>query len=190
MTDQLTLRAALELAEQEALVQEMYFDNAKPPRATWSIGITDASGHAVERYRDNPQSIERCLEVYVWLLRTKYIPEVLHAFRGHALTEAQFAAAVSFHYNTGAIARAEWVKAWLQGGTDSARHLLETNFLNGGALTARRSAEAKLFFDGHWSQTGKISIYPVKKPGYTPDWRGVHRQDISAEMAQALAAKP
>lgn len=188
MTDQLTLRIALELAEQEALVREMYFDNAKPPVATWSIGITDASGHHVERYKDNPQPIERCLEVYVWLLGAKYLPEVLAAFAGRTLSETQLAAALSFHYNTGAIARAEWVKAYRRGDMAGARHLLETNFLNGGALTKRRAAEAELLFDGKWAQTGKITVWPVKKPGYTPDWAHPQRVDITSDMAKALAA--
>jgi lysozyme len=44
-------------------------------------GITQASGHAVfPRYKDNPQPLERCLAVFLWLLRTKYLPAVLAAF--------------------------------------------------------------------------------------------------------------
>jgi len=185
MTDQLTLRVALELAEQEALVREWYKDSEGV--GTWSIGITDASGHDVDRYKDNPQPIERCLEVYVWLLRTKYIPDVLRAFTGRSLTESQFAAALSFHYNTGAINRTDWVVLWRQGKIAAARTFLETHYLNGGDLTKRRDAEAALFFDGVWSQTGEITVWPVKKPSYTPDWSHPQRVDISGDMAKALA---
>ena len=35
--------------------------------------------------------------------------------------------------------------------------------------------EAALLFDGVWSGDGRINVYPVKKPSYTPDWKNVRR---------------
>jgi lysozyme len=80
---------------------------------TWSVGITNSSGHTgFPRYKDNPQTIRRCLEVFEWVLRTTYVPAVADVFDGFVLTEEQFGAALSFHYNTGGIRRATWVKRW------------------------------------------------------------------------------
>lgn len=184
--DMLTARVALELIGHEAIVQEWYLDSVRV--GTWGIGVTNASGHNVDRYRDNPQSIERCLEIYIWLLRTRYIPDVLKAFEGVPLTEAQFAAALSFHYNTGAILKTEWVKLVRAGQLGAARQFLETHYTNAGTLTARRKAEGSLFFLGKWSQDGKATVYTVRKPSYTPDWGSAKRIDIAADLTKALAA--
>jgi lysozyme len=172
MLVQLTARAALELVDKEAIVLEWYLDSAKPPVGTWGVGVTDLSGHKVARYKDNPQTIERVLEIYVWLLRTKYAPDVVKAFKGHTLTEAEFAAALSFHYNTGAIGRTDWVKLFLSGNRAASRDHLEEHYTNDttnngkndGMLTPRRRAEAALFFDGLWAQRKVATIYPVRKP--------------------------
>jgi len=186
---QITSRIAMELIGHEAIVREWYLDNAKPPRGTWSIGITNASGHKVDRYKDNPQPITRCLEVFVWLLRSKYLPEVLRAFGGRELTETELGAALSWHWNTGAILTTSWVKLWLAGSVKSARAFMKTHYLNNGALTPRREAEAALFFDGIWSVTGTIAtVWPVKKPSYTPDWAHPQRVDIGADLTKALVA--
>ena len=86
----LTARIAKELIEHEAIVREAYKDSKGI--WTWSVGVTSASGHTVfPAYKDNPQTIRKCLEVYIWLLRKKYIPAVEAAFAGHALTQATIA---------------------------------------------------------------------------------------------------
>lgn len=184
----LTERAALELIEHEAIVLEAYYDNAKPPVLTWGIGVTSRSGHSVDRYKDKPQTIQRVLEIFVWLLRTNYMPAVLRAFKGRALTEHQFAAALSFHYNTGAIEETSWVKLWLAGKTAEAREFLETHYLNGGDLTKRRKLEAALFFDGKWTTDGRATVLGVRKPSYKPDWGNARTVDIREDLRRAMAA--
>jgi len=180
----ITLRAALELVTHEAIVQEAYKDSVGV--WTWGIGVTDASGHGVMRYKDQPQPIERCLEIYIWLLKTRYAPDVLKAFAGRALTEAQFAAALSFHYNTGAILKAEWVKAWLAGDIASARAQF-MNWRKPPEIIPRREKERDLFFDGRWSGDAMCNVYQVRKPSYAPDWSSVKRIDVSAAMQAAIA---
>jgi lysozyme len=179
----LTARVALEIIGHEAIVQEAYKDSEGV--WTWGIGVTNASGHEVyPRYKDNPQPIAKCIEIYLWLLRTKYIPDVEKAFAGCKLTEAQFAAALSFHYNTGAIKKADWVIRFRAGDIAAAR----TEFMNWrkpAAIIPRRAAERDLFFDGKWSQDGAATVYPVKKPSYTPDWSHAHRADVS-QIVKAL----
>jgi lysozyme len=180
----LTVRAALELVSHEAIVQEFYLDSGNV--GTWGVGVTSASGHAVERYRDNPQPIAKCLAVFVWLVRQHYLPAVLEAFGDFGLSEAQLAAALSFHYNTGAIAKTSWVPLARQGRTSEARAFLESHYLNDGVLTERRKAEGALFFDGKWSNDGTALIVPVAKPSYHPNFRAAKRVDITADMAAAL----
>lgn len=182
---ELTVRVGCELVGHEAIVLEWYKDSKGV--GTWGIGVTSRSGHSVERYKDNPQSIEKVLEIYVWLLRTKYIPDVIKAFGSFNLSEAQFAAALSFHYNTGAILKTDWVGLVLRGLFPAAREFLETHYLNGGDLKERREAEAALFFDGVWKGDGTTTVWPVKKPSYTPDWAHGKKVDIRADMTKALS---
>lgn len=184
----LTLRIILEILHHEGLVREAYKDSVGV--WTWSVGITNASGHKVHpRYVDNPQTVERCLEVYLWLLRTKYLPEVLAAFKGVTLTEAQLAAALSFHWNTGAIGVASWVKSFKLGD----RKFAYTQFMNYNRpveIYERRKAERELFFEGKWHNQGKVTLYTeVRKPSYIPNWRSAQRINVSEIVRKLLAAE-
>jgi lysozyme len=131
------------------------------------VGITDASGHRVARYRDNPQPLERCLEVFVWLLTTRYLPAVLAVFGAFEPNEHQLAAALSFHYNTGAVARASWLRHFLAGEADAARRALLA-WRHPPEVMPRRRRERDLFFDAQWAGDGTVAVYEVAKPGYRP----------------------
>jgi lysozyme len=179
----LTPRVALEIIGHEAIVQEWYKDSAGV--GTWGIGVTNASGHNVDRYKDNPQPIERCLEVYLWLLRERYIPSVIAAFKGFILSEAQFAAALSFHYNTGAILKASWVKLVKAGDLAGARKSF-MQWRKPPEIIGRREKERDLFFDGKWSQDGKATVYQVRKPSYTPNWKTARRVDVSELLMRLM----
>jgi lysozyme len=179
----LTPKVALELIGHEAIVPEAYKDSEGV--WTWGIGVTNASGHSVDRYKDNPQPIERCLEVYLWLLREKYIPSVIKAFQGFILTEAQFAAALSFHYNTGAISKATWVKKVKAGDMEGGgRAFME--WRKPPEIIERRQKECDLFFDGRWSQDGRATVYDVRKPSYSPNWKTARRVDVSAALMRLM----
>lgn len=179
----ISARMAAEIVGHEAIVLEWYLDSERV--GTWGIGVTNASGHNVDRYKDNPQTVERVLEVYLWLLENNYAPDVRKEFAGCKLTEAEFTAALSFHYNTGAILRTEWTDLAKAGKRKAARDFLESHYLNGGDLAERRKKEAALFFDGAWSGDGKTTVWPVKKPSYRPDWGKGKRIDILTPL-QAL----
>ena len=77
---QITAEMAAEIVGHEAIVLEAYRDSEGI--WTWGIGVTDASGHSVMRYKDAPQTIKRVLEVYIWLLNTNYAPDVRKEFAG------------------------------------------------------------------------------------------------------------
>jgi lysozyme len=160
-----TPRVAAELVAHEGLVREAYKDVVGV--WTWGIGVTDASGHTVGRYRDNPSSYERVFEVFEWLVRQRYTAPVQRAFRFEPLSEEQFAAALSFHYNTGAIERASWVKSWVAGNREKAFAEM-MNWVRPASLLGRRKKERALFFNGVWSNDGTAAEYRVAKPSYTP----------------------
>jgi lysozyme len=173
----LTPRIVAYVASEEGLVREAYKDSSNV--WTWALGVTNMSGHEVyPRYKDSPQSIERCIEVSVWLMRNHYLPAVLDAFKGASLTEAQLAAALSFHWNTGAIKRTDWVRMWRSGDATGARKFLVSHYLNGGVLKKRREKEAALFFSGVWPADMRVPVYPVRKPSYQPDFRRGEMIDI------------
>ena len=177
----LTKKAMIEIVSHEGIVLEAYKDSKGI--WTWGIGVTDASGHSVGRYKDNPRSISKVVEIYKWLLETKYLPPVLKAFKGHKLSENQLAAAVSFHYNTGAIERASWVRSFKEGKIAQARREF-LQWKKPPEIFDRRKKECALFFDGLWSNSGLVTVYTkVNKPSYTPNWKSAKRIDITKELA-------
>ncbi|HQS70891.1 MAG: hypothetical protein B7Y36_04355 [Novosphingobium sp. 28-62-57] len=182
----LTPRIALELIAHEGIVTEAYKDSVGV--WTWSVGITDASGHKVfPRYKDKPQPLEHCIGVYMWLLREKYLPPVLAAFGKHDPSEAELGAALSFHWNTGAIARASWLGRFVRGDVEGARRRM-LDWARPKELLARRRKEQALFFDGKWSEDGTALVYGVAKPSYQPV-RG-RRVDVRGLVEGLFADEP
>lgn len=179
-----TARIALELVGHEAIVQEAYKDSKGI--WTWGVGVTSRSGHMVERYKDNPQPIRRCLEIYIWLLETRYLPDVLEEFDGFDLTEAQLGAALSFHYNTGKIGKASWCDSFKAGKIAQARAQF-MEWRKPPEIIERREKERDLFFDGRWSGDGKPTLYQVSKPSYSPRWSSAKEIDIRADIEALLA---
>ncbi|MEM9344145.1 MAG: hypothetical protein AAGA87_13965, partial [Pseudomonadota bacterium] len=163
----LTARVALELLSHEAIVREAYQDIVGV--WTWGVGVTDASGHTVSpRYIDQPQTLRWCLEMYLRLLRETYAPAVFSAFEDCELAEHQFGAALSFHYNTGAISNAAWVEEWKRGDCEAARDSF-MNWRKPPQIIPRRTKERDLFFDGIWSSDGTVLEFAVEKPTYQVD---------------------
>ena len=184
MSNIITTKVAQEIVSHEAIVREAYLDSVDV--WTWSVGITDSSGHAVHpRYLDNPQTVRRCLEVFLSVLDDKYKPDVDEVFSGHPLTEEQFAAALSFHYNTGGIAQAAWAKEWKEGDFAEARESF-MNWRRPPEIIPRREKERDLFFDGTWSNAGTALVIPVRKPSYKPDIAAAQHEDISAALDELL----
>lgn len=175
----LSKRSLLELISHEAIVLEAYRDSKGI--WTWGIGVTDESGHKVARYKDNPSDLSKVIEIFKWLVETKYLPDVLEAFKGVTLKEHELAAALSFHYNTGAIKRAAWVQSFLKGDVVRAKREF-LNWRSPPEIIPRREKERDLFFEGKWTSDGTTSVYPVRKPSYKPNWSGAKRINISKEL--------
>jgi len=178
----LTSAIVLEIVEHEGIVTEAYKDSAGV--WTWGVGVTNDSGHRVyPRYKDKPQTVAKCLEIYLWLLREEYLPDVLRAFGDRPLAEHELGAALSFHWNTGAITRAEWVKQVCAGDDEKARVSI-MNWRSPPEIISRRKAERDLFFNGTWTSDGKVPVYRVAKPGYQP--RGAQLIDVRPELAELM----
>jgi lysozyme len=177
---------AIEIASHEAIVRQAYKDSVGV--WTWSVGLTSATGHNVERYIGKPQGLTHCLAIYVWALE-RYANDVRQAFNGRELTKAQFAGALSFHWNTGAIKRASWVKKWLAGdiaGAKAAFMLWSTPK----SIIGRRTKERDLFFSGKWSNDGTMLEYTRVTASGEPDWKSGRKIDVRKELAEALGQVP
>lgn len=161
MATAIDYRTAMEIMSHEAVVRQAYKDSVGV--WTWSVGITSASGHRVVRYINNPQPMKYCIEVFAWVLQ-RYADDVNRAFAGHVLTQEQFAAALSFHYNTGAIGRATWVKKFKAGDIAGAKKSF-MDWRKPPEIVPRRTKERDLFFAGKWSSDGTALEYSVSSSG-------------------------
>ena len=149
----LTAKIACELIAHEGIVRESYKDSVGV--WTWSVGLATTGGWPVMQYKDNPASLEVCLTAYLDALQKNYLPAVLRAFPG-PLEEHQLGALLSFHYNTGAIAR---LKA-------NAMDFMQ--WKRPAAIIHRRTCERDLYLHGTWRGDGMATVYNVAKPSYHP----------------------
>ncbi len=180
---EITTKVAKEIISHEAIVRQAYRDSRGI--WTWGIGITSAAGIDPRQYIGRPQPMEKVISAFVDVLRRQYLPDVLRAFGGVELSEHELAAALSFHYNTGAIGRAKWVDDVLDGRRDKARK----NFMNWRSppeIFERRKKERDLFFDGRWASDGTALEYTRMRPSGTPDWKSARRVDITRALEAAL----
>lgn len=115
----------------------------------------------------------------------KYEAGVRRAFTV-PLTQHEFDAAVSFHYNTGAIGTAAWVKAYNEG--DRAKAIAQImNWKKPEAIIPRRKAEQKLFAEGVYPE-GNVHVWRVREDGRVI-WQPVktYTQD---EIIKIMTKKP
>ncbi len=104
------------------------------------------------------------------------------------LAQHEFDALVSFHFNTGAIGRASFVKKLNAGDKlGAAAGMLE--WKKPAEIIKRRTAEMKLFRDGKYSNDGKCTIYPANKFGAV-QWGSGRRVSVANLIAPAVPAKP
>jgi lysozyme len=143
-----TSPAGIEFLERhEGVVLRAYRD----PVGVWTIGagLTAASGvvRLVAGMVVTPEEAARLLQT---ALGRSYEPDVGNAMTGAA--QHEFDAGVSFHWNTGAIGRASWVRHWLARNWPAAQDALLAWNRGGGrvlpGLTRRRMEEFALLHKG------------------------------------------
>lgn len=181
-------RGRAELLSHEAIVLMPYKDSV----GVWTIygGHTAAAGSPVpaKMPKGVAQPIEKGLAVFERDL-AKYEARVRKAFTAK-LSQAQFDAAVSFDYNTGAIDKATWVKRFNAGDELGAREAFMW-YRKPAAIVPRREREFALFFESEYSGDGKVSVYTATKAGAV-EWSKGKRVDLArvADWAAEPEAAP
>jgi lysozyme len=148
-------KGALDIMNREACVLRPYRD---------AVGIwTIAFGHTRAAGQPDPKvvgymKLEECMKLFRHDLE-KYEAAVNRAFGERQVPQHQFDAAVSFHYNTGAIGRASWVKLYNSGAPMSQ---IKERFLawnKPAAIKNRRLAEWIQFETGQTPVVKFLTVY-------------------------------
>lgn len=159
------------LMQHEGIVPGPYFDSKGVQ--TYGIGHTKAAGvpdpaaMPAGMPKDLDAEVGRVFEVFAADL-PKYEADVDRAITV-PVTQHEFDAAVSFHFNTGAIGTATWVETLNAGDRDKAAAQI-MNWSKPPEIIPRREAEQRLFRDGIYPD-GQIVVWRVnaaRKVVWTP----------------------
>lgn len=185
---QMTDRGLMALVRHEGLVPGPYLDVA----GVWTFGIghTAAAGSPdpARMPRGMPGDLDAGIREAFRVFRTdlaRYEAEVLRAVKV-PLAPHEFDALVSFHYNTGGIARAALTKA-LNAGNRTAAADAFMGWLKPAAIRPRREAERDLFRHGRYP-TGTIPVWAVDRNGRVDFSRPLRR--LTEPEVLALLAGP
>lgn len=166
----------------EGIVPGVYRDSVGV--LTFGVGHTKAAGEPNPAMMpmgmpdDLDAALVRVFEVFRKDLE-RYESEVAAAITV-PVSQMQFDAAVSFHYNTGSIRKASWVKK-LNAGDEAGAAKAIMNWSKPKAIIPRRKAEQRLFRNGGYP-TGKATVWGVDAVGNVI-WTPVRAID----KAEALA---
>jgi lysozyme len=165
MTQTISPRGAFAIACAEGIVPGPYLDSVGV--WTWGIGHTKAAGapDPAAMARGMPADLDGVISATVQIFRhdlARYAAAVAAALTV-PVTQTEFDALVSFHYNTGAIAKASLVKALNRGDRLSAI----TGFMSWvkpPEVVARRKKEQALFKTGNYP-AGPVNVWQVTTSG-------------------------
>lgn len=147
------------LEKHEGVVLRAYRDVA----GVWTIGagLTKSSGVVTPR-AGMVITRAQASALLAKALSRNYEPDVRHAMPGARQNE--FDGGVSFHFNTGAIGRASWVRAWIKRDWLTVRSGLAAWCKAGGktvrGLALRRQAEYELIRTGHYADGRDVRPAP------------------------------
>lgn len=149
----------------EGIVPGPYLDSVKV--WTYGVGHTKGAGDPdpAKMARGMPADLDaelvRVFEIFRRDL-TRYEDAVRTAIR-IPVAQHEFDAAVSFHYNTGAIARATWVKSLNAGDRNRAAAEM-MNWRKPPEIIGRREDEMRLFRDGTYPDK-RLTVWQVSATG-------------------------
>ena len=141
------------LEAEEGVVLRAY----RCPAGVWTIGagLTAASG-VVTPHAGMVITAHDASDLLTKALARNYEPAVARAMAKGLPVQHEFDAGVMFHFNTGAIGRASWVKAWIADNAAVARKGLAAWNKGGGkvlpGLVKRREREADLLLKGVYAR--------------------------------------
>ncbi len=175
------------LALHEGIVPAPYRDSVGV--LTYGIGHTLGAGYPdpAKMQRGMPTNLDAALRDVFDLFRrdvAKYEAAVNRAVKV-PITQAQFDALVSFHYNTGAIGRASFVKR-LNAGDEVGAAAGMMAWSKPASIIDRRKAEQKLFAKGIYP-TGTVPVWKVDGNGRVI-WKPARR--LTKDQVLALLDGP
>jgi lysozyme len=175
------------LEAEEGVVLRAY----RCPAGVWTIGagLTAASG-VVTPHAGMVITAHDASDLLTKALARNYEPAVARAMGKGLPVQHEFDAGVMFHFNTGAIGRASWVKAWIADNAAAARKGLAAWNKGGGkvlpGLVKRREREADLLLKGVYIPV-KAAPEPVMATGSARIALPLSAEEFSAARA-ALAS--
>ena len=188
MNTKTTDQGLLAIARHEGIVPGPYCDST----GTWTFGIghTAAAGppDPVTMPRGMPEDLDAVIREAFRLFREdmrSYEADVLRAVTV-PLAPHEFDALVSFHYNTGGIARASLTKH-LNAGNPAAAAKAFMNWRRPASVIPRREAERDLFREGRYP-VGPIPVWGVDAQGRVDFSRPVRR--LTETQALSLLRSP
>ncbi len=187
---QMTDRGLMALARHEGVVPGPYRDAT----GTWTFGI----GHTAAAGPPDPATMPRGMpdDLDAWIREAfrvfradlaAYEAEVRRAVTV-PLKPHQFDALVSFHYNTGGIARAALTKH-LNAGNPAAAAEAFMNWRRPASVIPRRGAERDLFRDGRYPG-GTIPVWGVDGSGRVDFSQPIRRLSEEEALAMLQPASP
>ncbi len=187
---QMTDRGLLALVRHEGLVPGPYLDVA----GVWTFGIghTAAAGppDPARMPRGMPGNIDAGIREAFRVFRTDLVAYEAAVRRAVTAPLAlhEFDALVSFHYNTGGIARAALTRH-LNAGNRAAAGDGFMGWLKPAAIRSRREAERDLFRHGRYP-TGTIPVWAVDRNGRVDFSRPVRRLTEPEALALLAGSDP
>jgi lysozyme len=186
----MTDRGLLALARHEGIVPASYLD----VKQVWTFGVghTAAAGapDPARLPRGMPADLDAGIREALRLFRIdlgRYEAEVLRAVTV-PLADHEFDALVSFHFNTGAIARAALTRA-LNARDREAAGAAFMNWLRPASLRPRREAERDLFLHGRYPE-GPIPVWAADAGGRVDFSRPVRRLGEPQALALVRPVPP
>jgi len=153
------------LVAHEGVVPAPYLDSV----GVWTVGVghTAAAGAPIpaNMKRGVPDDLDAALRDVFSVFANdleRYAADVRRAVKV-PMTQHEFDAAVSFHFNTGAIGRASWVKHWNDGNKAAATKAF-MNWTKPKEITPRRRDERDLFAHGRYPKGG-ATVWNVTEAG-------------------------
>ena len=177
------------LISHEGVVPAPYYDSVNV--LTWGVGHTKAAGEPnpakmpLTMPTDIDAALVRVFEVFQKDLQ-KYESDVIRAIK-IPVEQNEFDAAVSFHYNTGAIGNASWVKHLNEGNRNMAAKYI-MNWKKPPDIIPRRTAERDLFQKGKYPDE-RIAIWSTDGHGKLMGVTGSMSSDEALAMLRGSAAR-
>lgn len=182
-------RGIAALVAHEGIVPAPYLDSVDV--LTFGIGHTAAAGapDPAKMPRGMPTDLDAALhEVFAVFRRdlARYEADVVRAVKV-PIEQHEFDALLSFHFNTGAIARADLVKALNRGD----RHAAASGFMNWrkpAVIIPRRQAEQALFVRGEYP-AGRVVVWQVDA-GARVIWKAARTLTVDEVLARLRPPEP